>query len=109
MTSVSPKPPEQPTWSRRDTFALSVALVVTLVPVALGLAGCYVLLMQVIVWLQTGIWQPQSVFSGFARFGIDATTSMVGLNTITQWLPLSGTLIIAALVLYSAAMNIIRG
>ncbi|WP_321381791.1 hypothetical protein [Rhizobium sp.] len=84
-----------------DGKAMVIALVVTAAFLFPLITGGVVLFQQIVGWLKTGIWIPQTLADGIARLGYNPTTDWVGFNSILQSLPPAGTLIIGAFLMWA--------
>jgi hypothetical protein len=84
-----------------DGKIMVVALIVTAAFLVPLVTGCVVLFQQIVTWLKSGAWVPQSLADGIARLGYNPSTEWVGFNSILQSLPLAATLIVGTFLIWA--------
>jgi hypothetical protein len=71
-------------------------------PPVLFLSGCGIVVYQVFIWLQTGVWPALRVIDACIFLGFFPTSDWVGLQKIINWIatwPLSHGLMVAAVII----------
>jgi hypothetical protein len=77
-----------------------------------GLTGLVTIFLQVMWWLQFGIWRPRSVLWLLSELPVaeswaNAPNSWLGLWRLVSWLPLSATALIVSFI--AAAVMVLNG